>query len=243
MTTSNRRLTVVHTMRDWGLPSERFVVDLVRSMTQTRPVVVCGVRHARPVTGPLSVPVTALHPVVSRLPPRRRPRALRALIAAATLRRRAGILHSHFGYWAAHTAAVAEKRRLPWVLSLHGHDVLVDWERELEPDRVRTADLVIVPSQFLADAVADRGFREDRIRVIPSGLDLDRYMYRQRELRPDGEVRVTFIGRFVAKKGVLDAARAMAGAAAQGARLRCRFVGYGPLLQSLRDELRRLDLD
>jgi colanic acid/amylovoran biosynthesis glycosyltransferase len=99
-----------------------------------------------------------------------------------------------------------------------------------------------VPSQFLADHAAARGFPAERIRVIPSGIDVGSYPFRPRSLAPDGRVRVTFAGRFVPKKGVLDAARAMAAVHATGLPLVCRFVGYGPQEAALRAELARLGL-
>jgi colanic acid/amylovoran biosynthesis glycosyltransferase len=128
------------------------------------------------------------------------------------------------------------------VLSLHGYDLLVRWDAEPEKDRVRGADVVIVPSRFLADEAVARGFSADRIRVIPSGLDVDAYPYRSRHARDDGVVRVLFAGRFVPKKGVLDAARAMAIARADHSGLECTFVGFGPEEAALRAELERLRL-
>jgi glycosyltransferase involved in cell wall biosynthesis len=154
------------------------------------------------------------------------------------------LLHSHFGYWAPETAAAARVLRVPWVVSLHGYDLLVMAAQSAEPDRGRGADLVIVPSRFLADAAVGAGYRKERIRVIPSGLDVDAYPYRTRQARADGSVHVVFAGRFAPKKGVLDAARALATASEQAAaRLVCSFVGYGPQEAELRTELNRSKLD
>jgi colanic acid/amylovoran biosynthesis glycosyltransferase len=232
---------VLHCVADWGIPSERFVIDLVASTTQTTPAVVCARRH--PVPGRnVTVPVTALMPVAAHLPYRYRRYAIRAFASAVAVRRRSKLLHAHFGYWAAHTAAVAGRLRLPWVLSLHGYDLLVMAAKEPEIEKVRRADIVIVPSAFLADHAIARGFPRDRIRVIPSGIDVDAYPFRPRELTDDGAVRVTFAGRFVPKKGVLDAARAMAAVVANGPTLRCRFVGYGPQEDELRQTITDLRL-
>jgi glycosyltransferase involved in cell wall biosynthesis len=233
---------VLHCVADWGIPSERFVIDLVAATTRTSPAVVCGRRHAWP-DSDLDVPVSELMPIAGRVPYRYRRHVIRALATGVAVRRRSKLLHAHFGYWAAHTAVVARRLRLPWVLSLHGYDILVMAATEPEIDKVRSADLVIVPSQFLADHASAQGFPSERIRVIPSGIDVDSYPYRPRSPAADGRVRVTFAGRFVPKKGVLDAARAMAAVSASGPTLSCRFVGYGPQESALRDELTRLRLD
>src|SRR4051794_17498892 len=121
MTKGNRStapVAVLHAVEQWGVPSERFVVDLIRSMTRTRSFVVCGRRVAEPSTAPLSVSVAQLQPVVPRFPDAQRRRVLRGLIAAHAVARRARLLHCHFGNWSAHTAGAAAKVRRPWVLSL-----------------------------------------------------------------------------------------------------------------------------
>lgn len=233
---------VLHCVADWGLPSERFVIDLVRTTTRTRASVACG-REAPNVAvyGNPRISVTALSPVVGRLPFRLRRPATRGLLAGVALRRRSQLLHAHFGYWAAHTAAVAERLRQPWVVSLHGYDVLVMSVEDRDADRVHRADAVIVPSQFLANAAIARGFPAERVHVIPSGIDVAQYTFRVRAPRTDGAMRLTFGGRFVEKKGVIDAAEAMAAAAAQ-ASLICRFVGYGPMEAELRATVEQLGL-
>ncbi len=238
--TSGHRPTVLHVAADWGIPSERFVVDLVRAAHRTRPVVVCGRRHLVPEPPP--VPVTEVMRLLPDRPEDRLRRPVRALIAASAALRRAGLLHAHFGYWAPHAAAVARRLHRPWVVSLHGYDVLVMARDEPELHRVVAADAVVGPSRVLARVATARGVPPERVRVIPAGIDLDRYPFRERTLDREGGVLVTFAGRFVAKKGVLDAARAMAAVHARYPQLRCRFVGYGPLEAQLRAELERLRL-
>jgi hypothetical protein len=100
-----------------------------------------------------------------------------------------------------------------------------------------------VPSGWLADRASDVGVADERLRVVPAGIDLSALPFRERGLRADGTVRVVFAGRFVEKKGVLDAARAFARSAAHDDRLRFSFVGTGPLEQALRDLLAELRLE
>jgi glycosyltransferase involved in cell wall biosynthesis len=233
---------VLHAVADWGIPSERFVVDLVRGITATRPVVVCGRRHE--IVDPPAAPVHAMLRMLPRRPEDSLRRQIRAVMAAYAVGHRARLLHAHFGYYAAHTAAVARRLRRPWLVSLHGYDVLVMAPNDPELHRVVAADAVVVPSTFLAGVAVDRGFPAERIHVIPSGIPVSEYPFRERHgPAPEGAVTATFAGRFVAKKGVLDAARAMAAARQRHPGLRCVFVGYGPEETELRAELQRLRLD
>lgn len=217
------RPRVLHVVRDWAKPSEGFVADVIGTTTATVPLVAYGI----PGTGRRAdVPAHDLSRFTHQ-------RQLRLALAAVAKARRVDLLHAHFGYWAPHTAAVARRTGLPWALSLHGHDLLV----EGVPDLLEAA-LVTVPSTFLADVAADAGVPDERIRVIPSGVDLGRHPFRERQPH-DGPVLVTFAGRYVEKKGVLDAARALAGI--EG--IRCRFVGHGPMEEQLRTLLVELRLD
>jgi len=213
------RPRVLHVARDWVRPSEGFVADVVGTTTATVPFVTYGNRGSSPVP---TVPATSLRALVDH-----GDRAVAAGIAAVGVGRRADVLHAHFGYWARHVAAAARRTRRPWVVSLHGHDLLVEGA-----PRADEADVVVVPSQFLADAASRAGIRDERLRVVPSGLDLRRLPFRERQPH-EGPVLVTFAGRYVEKKGVLDAARALAGLPG----IRARFVGFGPLEQDLRDLL------
>jgi glycosyltransferase involved in cell wall biosynthesis len=112
----------------------------------------------------------------------------------------ADLVHVHFGYPASDVLSVIGPR-LPYVLSLHGHDItgLV----AAQPDRYAAVtpvvDRVIVPSQFLAEKAAAVGFEADRISVIPSGVDT--HFFTPTPLPNDPPV-VAFIGRLVEKKGL-----------------------------------------
>jgi colanic acid/amylovoran biosynthesis glycosyltransferase len=233
-----KRPTVLHCVRDWVRPSEGFVADTVRTTTATRAVVVCGTSW--PTVPHSDVPVVSLEPVVSRLPIERHVRARRTGIASVALTRRARLLHAHFGYWAPHAAAVARRLRLPLVVSVHGHDVLV--EGRDDPDvlgALRSADLVVVPSGFLADRLAG-SVPAERVAVLPSGVDLADLPFRVRGRAADRPPVVTFAGRFVPKKGVQDAVAAFARLRDAGHVLDLRFVGYGPGREELLSALSSL---
>jgi colanic acid/amylovoran biosynthesis glycosyltransferase len=232
----NRPL-VVHVVREWLRPSETFVADTIRSTTATRSAIV----YRQPLAHPAAAPAEAISTMHwLRAPLGGRPARLE--LAAFAARHRASAIHAHFGQPAGLVWRVARRLGLPFAVSLHGYDLLVESRSDSGMlDAIRQAALVVVPSAFLADAAAGAGVPDEIIRVIPSGLDLSQLPFSERCAPAAGTpVRVTFAGRFVGKKGILDAAEAMALAAAQGCAIRGRFVGFGGLEDALRRRLAEL---
>lgn len=158
-------------------------------------------------------------------------------VAAAT---RAEVVHAHFAHELRLARRVAGRRR-PLVVSLHGHDLLVELASDPEGLAVvRDAAAVVVPSRFLADAALAVGVDEERVHVVPSGVELDE-LPPPRPVRRGGEVEVLFVGRFVEKKAPLDAVAAVAAAREAGAPLRLRLLGGGPLEVEVRAAAAALD--
>jgi glycosyltransferase involved in cell wall biosynthesis len=233
-----QRPVVLHVVREWLRPSETFVADTIRSTTATR----VAIAYRQYLEHPAAEPAAAMG-AVRRLRAPWNSRAGRGELAAFAGLQRAAVVHAHFGQPASVSWRVARRLGRPFAVSLHGYDVLVEAGQDSAVlAAVRAAALVVVPSTFLADAVADLEVRDEVIRVIPSGLDLAQLPFAPRFApAPGTATRVTFAGRFVANKGALDAAEAMALAAAgdpAGRTIHGRFVGFGDLEGALR---RRVD--
>jgi colanic acid/amylovoran biosynthesis glycosyltransferase len=254
------RPTVLHVVEHWGRPSETFVVDAVRSTTATRAVVAAQHRvQGVPAQGfrvhdvgwcrdaaapdrdlPL-LPRGRGADLLHRLPGRAG--ELHIALAALAVAERADVLHSHFGLPVVATWRAARRLHRPFSVALHGWDVLV--AAPADPairEALAAAALVVVPSRFLGEAALAQGVRPERLRVVPSGLDLQTLPFRVRTAPQDRPPVVTFAGRFVEKKGVLDAAQAMAAVASQQP-LRAVFVGFGEQEPALRELLARRGLD
>lgn len=214
------RPTVLHCVSEWGVPSQQYVRDLVTTTSATRAVVAAQ----RTLTNDRTGVRVWRKPAVLRHGGRRAELVWLGAVSAAA---RASLLHVHLGYWAGTVGRVAALRRLPWVLSLHGHDLLVRARTLKDPEPWKAADLVIVPSSFLADKAAEFGIDAERVRVIPSGIDLARIDFAARQPDADGSVTILFVGRFVEKKGAVDAAAAVATVARDRPHVHALFVGYG----------------
>jgi glycosyltransferase involved in cell wall biosynthesis len=219
---------VLHYVQDWLPLSEQFVHAWVTRSAHRGVVVSRKTPHNRD-TFPF-------RPVVSfgRLFPPPRPfteserRTLTAALLAVATRHRTALIHQHHGYRIRDVIGLVHRRRLPWIVSFHGHDVLAH-ANEYPGYYAGVFDYItaaIVPSQWLVPHVVDLGADPSTVRVIPSGVDTTFFTPTP---SPTGPPEVLFAGRFVEKKGidVLLAAWPVVRRAVPDATL--RLLGFGPL--------------
>jgi glycosyltransferase involved in cell wall biosynthesis len=224
---ANAPLRVLHTMQTWLPLSEQFVHTTV-SMSRHRGVVVARHRLEHRDVFPYE-PVYSLH---SLIPPRMantrvERRVVTGALLAVALGHRVDLVHHHHGYRLLDPLGLVTRRKLPYVVSLHGHDVTAfadEWPGTLER-AADAVDAVIVPSRFLVPFAERRGFPRERIHVLPSGVDTSWFT----PTPVPAEPTVLFVGRFVEKKGLdtLLAAWPKVHAAIPEAAL--HVLGLGPL--------------
>lgn len=188
--------TVAHYLERWLEVSAGFVAAHVEH-SRHRAVVIARDGWVMPLAYDHR-PRYSLAAVRGRAPERLKAPVLHGQLAALLAARRVDVVHVHFGYPAADVLPAT--RRRPYVLSLHGHDVT--GLLSAEPHRYRrvsgAVDAVVVPSRFLAERATAAGFEPERIRVIPSGVDLDFFTATPAPAEPV----VGFVGRLVPKKGI-----------------------------------------
>jgi glycosyltransferase involved in cell wall biosynthesis len=217
---------VLHFVLEWLPPSETFVANLVTNLG--RPAVVVS---SKPPVNLDRFPAERLVDLArwtGWVPVRVRQQAVTALLTAVAARRGVRLVHVHHGYQAVQVMGVVRRRRLSFVISLHGHDVTGYAEDNpgVYDGILDRADAVIVPSRFLVDTVVALGARPERLHVIPSGVDTTWFTPSP---LPDGPPEVTFVGRFVEKKGIDTLVEAWPQVRAAVPDARLRFLGYGPL--------------
>jgi glycosyltransferase involved in cell wall biosynthesis len=146
-------------------------------------------------------------------------------LAALAARHGCRLLHCHGaeGAWHAWKASTLVGAR--YGISPQGADVLVG---TLEDPRLAGAlvfaSMVVVPSQFMADAVLGRAVPHERVLVVPPGVPLGP----EPRARSHDVPVVVFTGDFSEQSGVLEVRAAL-----RPLPVRARYVGSGPLLEEL----------
>ena len=226
-------MRVLHYLQRWLPLSESYVANLVASSRHGGVVVSRHRRVHRAAFPHRPVYTLGWIPRVRWPQGANERRAITASLLAVGRRHDVGLIHHHHAYRLGDCDNVAVRLGVPVVVSVHGHDVtsFVDLKPDWFLPRLRKADAVVVPSEFLVARVVALGVARDRIHVLPSGIDTA--WFAPSPLPSEGREAV-FVGRFVEKKGldVLLDAWPKVRAAVPDATL--RVVGHGPLEPAVR---------
>jgi glycosyltransferase involved in cell wall biosynthesis len=143
---------------------------------------------------------------------------------------------------AAWIAQALVRSRAHLVCSLHGGDVFALKKiTALKKFIISRSSAVIVVSAAMRDAVIGLGVRDDKVHLIPMGVDL------QHTFVPSGRCRrkksVLFVGRLVEKKGAAYLVRAFQVIAESHPEARLTIVGDGPERATLEHIVRQSRLE
>jgi glycosyltransferase involved in cell wall biosynthesis len=165
-------------------------------------------------------------------------------LAEHLLARRVPHVHVHFAYGAAEVALFLEALAgLPYSLSIHGSDVLL--ENPLLEEKLRRARFIVSNCRFHVENLRQRfpSLAQQRFYVVPGGLDLQApYWARPEPPGADLPLRMLHIGRLVPVKAQEVLIQALARLRDQGREFHCRIVGDGPRRAELQALIESLHL-
>jgi glycosyltransferase involved in cell wall biosynthesis len=207
-------------------------------------------------TETLRLPAATVRTVGGLMPPGRSGRLLlkavgQRHIGLAPALRGAQIVHAaELGYWFSWQAARL-KQRLGYRLVLTVWETLpfVDAYRNVRTRRyrrevLRTTDLFLPATERAAEALLLEGAPEERIRLCPPGIEVERFAEAGSAPPAGGPHLLLSIGRLVWEKGHQDLLRAVASLARRGRTdVRAVIVGSGPEEGRLRAVARDLGVD
>jgi glycosyltransferase involved in cell wall biosynthesis len=164
------------------------------------------------------------------------------------------VVHAHFGWNALDLVGATKAEGLPLVATFHASDVTVFpglgrtermsplWRRQRHRYGPVFGHLAggIAVSEFVAGLVRRLGY-EGPLEIVPAGVRVDRFPFRP--ARADGDdVRLLFVGRLVARKGLDVVLRALAHSM-HSEELRLEVIGDGPMRAECERLARELGFD
>jgi colanic acid/amylovoran biosynthesis glycosyltransferase len=156
-------------------------------------------------------------------------------------------LHIYFGHIGVHLLPLLEICDLPVLVSFHGADAQIDFEKPAHLARTRRmfekSTLLLVRSESLAERLVAAGCDRKKIRLHRTGLPLAEIAFTQRGAPADGAWRCLQACRLIAKKGLATTLRAFARFGREYPSATLTIAGEGPQLEELRALAGRLGIE
>lgn len=159
-------------------------------------------------------------------------------------RERAALLHAQFGVEGLCGLRLKRRTGLPLLTSFHGYDAYRLPRRRLGIYRELFAegDLFLACSQSMRKQLLKLGCPDEKIRVLPLGVDTSTITFRERQSPGDGPVHILLVGRLVEKKGIPYALQAFAAVRRYHRNATLTIIGDGPERPTIEALLRKLNL-
>jgi colanic acid/amylovoran biosynthesis glycosyltransferase len=143
------------------------------------------------------------------------------------------VVHAHFGLSGLLMLPVKRRLRIPMIVSYYGID-LSEFPAKHGKNvysrygLFREVEGFTVEGSFARRCLVDLGCPDEKITVVHIGVDLNKFEFIPRHRVSEEPVRILFVGRFIEKKGVLDALRAAARLREQAEAFELTLIGDGP---------------
>lgn len=230
--------------------SETFIYEPLKHMSRVRPVV-----FTRKVENEDLFPFADL---VDYSAPRLSPRWVadnfskrvlgnpEAWLKGELKKREIRALHAHFGEEAYALLDLKADLGLPLVATFYGYDMSELPRRPGWAEKYRRlfaeGDLFLVEGGHMRRSLVKLGCPEDKVRIQRISVDLEKARFRRPEFR--GKTRFLFCGRFVEKKGLIVALKAVRLMREKGLKdFELGVIGGGPLEKGLKDHVRENGLE
>ena len=158
------------------------------------------------------------------------------------------IIHSHFGpigIFGQHLRDIGVLRG-PMVTTFHGYDIgsyLNQRSAAVYRNLFRKGDAFTCSSKFIRAKLIDAGCDSSKISLFKLGTDLTKFDFLERQIGPDGIIRLITVARLVEKKGLEYSIKAVGNLAKQFPKLEYIIVGDGYLRHDLSVLIERLNLE
>lgn len=151
------------------------------------------------------------------------------------------LIHAYFAFDGALVIPIARSQRVPIIVSLLGTDITLDEKTILRRSHLshrlyvyrkkklfQVANKFIVPSMFLWKKALERGYPEEKLVLLPHGVDLNKFMP---DLTTVEFGRILYVGRLIQLKGLPFLIKAVAALKKDFPYLKLIVIGDGPKKQ------------
>jgi len=147
---------------------------------------------------------------------------------------RASLIHAHFGINGFNILDTKIRLKLPLVTTFYGYDLselpgISDQETAYKK-LFRLGDLFLVEGDHMKSGLVSLGCPEEKVQIQRIAIRLDQITFTPSEPNNTSEpICLLFSARFIEKKGLLDALKAVLKARATRSDFKFKIIGSGPL--------------
>jgi colanic acid/amylovoran biosynthesis glycosyltransferase len=158
-------------------------------------------------------------------------------------KRHARLLHAHFGHDGVWALRLKRALHLPLVTTFYGHDMsqassLASWKKGYQA-LFNEGDLFLVEGPHMKRRLGEIGCPAEKIEIQRIAIPVTHLPFRSRRPKGRGETTILlFSGRFVEKKGLAIALRALREVRRAYSDFEFRIIGDGPLKPEIERQVR-----
>lgn len=158
------------------------------------------------------------------------------------------MLHVHFNNALQpllNLSSIGYVKNLKCIVTFHGYDAFIEnkesFKKTYEKFYKNYVTYVTVNSNYLKKQVVNLGVKEDKIKVIPIGINTSFFKSAPKQLN-DSSINLLTVGRLIQLKGQIYGIKVVAELIKLGYSVNYTIVGNGPDMKILNDEIKRLHL-
>lgn len=223
----------VAVIRNWYLPiSETFIYSELVNLSTFSPIVCC-----KKIMNPEQFPFGPIYQFKNE-----------DELTNILREQKVDLIHARFGVTGAEILNIRQRLGIPMLTSFHGFDL---------PTNVRTKDkykgrlerlyregnAFTATSNNMKKTLVESGCPKQKIYVHHSGIDINKFSFRNREFPADGVITLLSVGRLVEKKGMKYLIDAYRKVYEIYPKIRLRIAGDGDLRQELTEQVKQLKLE
>ena len=161
---------------------------------------------------------------------------------------KAKLLHAHFGSEGVGMLSLKKRLKVPLITTFYGMDMsqLAQQKRwQIAYKKLfENGDLFLVEGSHMKKGLINLGCPPQKIKIQHIAVDLNKFKYQERKLKDkDEKIRILFCGRFVEKKGLIYALKAVKLLANKFSNLEFRIIGDGELKPEIESFIKEQNMD